>query len=97
MALPFAILLGIHGGIIRTVGSVVWVNYYGREHQGAVAGAAFSVAVAGSALGPLALANSADIFGSLEPALILFMCLPIIAGIVVLSAAPPKRNGAGSG
>jgi MFS family permease len=30
MALPFAILGGIHGGIIRTVGSVVWVNYYGR-------------------------------------------------------------------
>ena len=91
MALPFAILLGVHGGIIRTVGSVVWVNYYGRKHQGAVAGAAFSVAVAGSALGPLALAISQDIFGTLVPAMILFMCLPIIAGIVVLSAAPPKR------
>jgi MFS family permease len=92
MVLPFAILGGVHGGIIRTVGSVVWVNYYGREHQGAVAGAAVSVAVAGSALGPLPLAISEDMFGTLEPALILFMCLPIIAGIVVLSAAPPKRT-----
>jgi sugar phosphate permease len=92
MVLPFAIMGGVHGGIIRTVGSVVWVNYYGREHQGAVAGAAVSVAVAGSALGPLPLAISEDMFGTLEPALILFMCLPIIAGIVVLSAAPPKRT-----
>jgi MFS family permease len=91
MVIPFAIMGGVHGGIIRTVGSVVWVNYYGREHQGAVAGAAISVAVAGSALGPLPLAISEDIFGSLEPAMILFMCLPIIAGIIVLSAAPPKR------
>jgi MFS family permease len=92
MVLPFAILGGIHGGIIRTVGSVVWVNYYGREHQGAIAGAAVSVSVAGSALGPLPLAISEDIYGSPGPAMILFMCLPIIAGIIVLSAAPPKRN-----
>ena len=92
MVIPFAIMGGVHGGIIRTVGSVVWVNYYGREHQGAVAGAAISVAVAGSALGPLPLAISEDIFGSLRPAMILFMCLPIIAGIIVLSAAPPKRT-----
>ncbi|MBT4692302.1 MAG: MFS transporter [Planctomycetaceae bacterium] len=93
MVLPFAIMGGVHGGIIRTVGSVVWVNYYGREHQGAVAGAAVSVAVAGSALGPLPLAISEDMFGTLEPALILFMCLPIVAGIVVLSAVPPKHGG----
>jgi sugar phosphate permease len=92
MVLPFAIMGGVHGGIIRTVGSVVWVNYYGREHQGAVAGAAVSVAVAGSALGPLPLAISEDMFGTLEPALILFMCLPIIAGIVVLSAVPPRHG-----
>jgi len=96
MVLPFAIMGGVHGGIIRTVGSVVWVNYYGREHQGAVAGAAVSVAVAGSALGPLPLAISEDLFGTLEPALILFMCLPIISGIVVLSAVPPKRAGESS-
>jgi len=92
MVIPFAIMGGVHGGIIRTVGSVVWVNYYGREHQGAIAGAAISVSVAGSALGPLPLAISEDLFESLEPAMILFMCLPVIAGIIVLSAAPPKRT-----
>ncbi len=91
MAIVVAILLGTQGGIIRTVGSVVWVNYYGRKNQGAISGAALSLAVIGSALGPLPLAMSSDYLNSTTPALVGFFVLPLLAGLVVLTARPPKR------
>ena len=92
MAIVVAILLGTQGGIIRTVGSVVWVNYYGRKNQGAISGAALSLAVIGSALGPLPLAMSSDFLGSTMPALVGFFILPMLAGLLVLTARPPKRT-----
>lgn len=92
MAVVVAVLLGTQGGIIRTVGSVVWVNYYGRKNQGAISGAALSLAVIGSALGPLPLAMSSDFLGSTTPALITFFILPLLAGLLVLTARPPKRT-----
>tara|TARA_B100000519_G_scaffold173550_1_gene160955 strand:+ start:120 stop:1265 length:1146 start_codon:yes stop_codon:yes gene_type:complete len=92
LAIVVAILLGTQGGIIRTVGSVVWVNYYGRKNQGAISGAALSLAVIGSALGPLPLALSSDFLGSTTPALVSFFLLPLVAGLLVLTATPPKRT-----
>ena len=92
MAIVVAILLGTQGGIIRTVGSVVWVNYYGRKNQGAISGSALSLAVIGSALGPLPLAMSSDYLGSTVPALTGFFILPLVAGLLVLTAKPPKRT-----
>ena len=92
LAIVVAILLGTQGGIIRTVGSVVWVNYYGRKNQGAISGAALSLAVIGSALGPLPLALSSDFLGSTTPALVSFFLLPLVAGLLVLTARPPKRT-----
>ncbi|MBA63392.1 MAG: hypothetical protein CMJ76_13625 [Planctomycetaceae bacterium] len=92
MAVIVAVLLGTQGGIIRTVGSVVWVNYYGRKNQGAISGSALSLAVIGSALGPLPLAMSSDFLGSTTPALVSFFILPLVAGLLVLTAQPPKRT-----
>ena len=92
MAIVVAVMLGTQGGIIRTVGSVIWVNYYGRKNQGAISGAALSLAVIGSALGPLPIALSSDFVGSTIPALIGFFILPLVAGLLVLTARPPKRT-----
>ena len=86
-------VLGLQGGIIRTAGTAVWINYYGVSHQGAIRGAAMAAAVVAAACGPLPLAISADSTGSYSVALSVFGILPLLAGVVVVSA---RRPGTGS-
>jgi MFS family permease len=92
MAILYSGLLGLHGGIIRSTGTVVWINYYGRLHQGAVRGAAFSIMIFASALGPVPLALAKDYFGGYNQVLMVFAVLPIITGCWVLTAKPPQKE-----
>ena len=92
LAIVYALLLGLHGSILRSTGNVVWINFYGRAHQGAVRGVAWSAMILASALGPLPLAVSIDCFESYIPALSLFIALPIAAAIAVSTARAPRRE-----
>lgn len=92
MALAYALLMGLHGSILRSTATVVWINYYGRTHQGAIRGVAWSVMILGAALGPFPLAYSIDAVGSYAPALYGFLILPLLAGIAVWTATPPVRQ-----
>jgi MFS family permease len=90
LVLVYAILLGLHGSILRSAGMVVWMTYYGRAHQGEIRGVAMAVMILGAAVGPLPLALSMDRFGSYTPALILFLIAPICASALVLTAGRPQ-------
>jgi sugar phosphate permease len=92
LVVVYALLLGVHSSIMRSTANVVWINYYGRENQGAVRGVAWSAMILSAAIGPLPLAVSIDHFGSYAPALWLFLALPIGAAIVVSPARPPQRG-----
>jgi MFS family permease len=92
LAVVYAIMLGLHGSILRSTGMVVWMTYYGRAHQGEIRGVAMAVMILGAAVGPLPLALSADWFGSYTPALILFLIAPISASALVLTADPPQMG-----
>lgn len=92
VAVVYAFCLGVQGSVMRSTGSVVWINYYGRAHQGAVRSVAWSVMILGSAIGPLPLAFSIDQFGSYRPALLFFLALPIAAAIAVWTAYPPGEK-----
>jgi len=89
-ALAYAGLMGLQGGIIRTAGTAVWINYYGRTSQGAIRGVAMAAAVVAAACGPLPLALSWDWTGSYSVSLIVFGVLPLLAGIGVLTARSPR-------
>lgn len=91
-AILYASLLGLQGGIIRTTGMAVWVEYYGRLHQGAVRGIVMSVMVIGAAFGPLPFALAKDYLGNYDLALACCLVLPLAAGVTVLSAARPRRE-----
>ena len=91
LAIVYALLLGLNGSIMRCTATVVWINYYGRTHQGAVRGVVWAVMILASALGPLPLAVSIDHFDSYGPALVAFLSLPLIAAVAVWSAHPPTR------
>jgi MFS family permease len=88
-AVLYSTLLGLHGGIIRSAGSMVWVNYFGRRWQGAIQGMSMALMVLAAALGPLPVALAHDMTGSYHSALVLFLVLPTVAGIAVLTASPP--------
>ncbi len=88
-ALVYGGLLGLQGGIIRTAGTAVWINYYGRTNQGAIRGVAMAAAVVAAACGPLPLALSWDRAGSYTPALVVFALLPLVSGVAVLTARRP--------
>lgn len=91
-ALVFALLMGLESSILRSAGTVVWVNYYGRENQGAIRGIMMSVMILAAALGPLPLAISLDRWHSYDAALILFLALPIVSALLVATASLPKRS-----
>jgi len=86
----YSALLGLHGGIIRSAGSMVWINYFGRQFQGSIQGVSMSIMVLAAALGPLPLAMCKDITGDYTVALWALLILPTCAGIAVLSALPPE-------
>lgn len=91
LAVIYAVLLGMHGSVLRSTGMVVWINYYGRAHQGKIRGVAFSVMILASALGPLPLAFAFDQTGSWTPALLGFLAIPIVSALLVWTAYRPTR------
>ena len=88
----YAALLGLQGGIMRSTGTVVWINFYGRMYQGAIRGVAMSLMVAAAALGPLPLALAKDHWGDYKPALGGFLLLPALAAVCVLTARQPIKR-----
>lgn len=90
MVIFYSFLLGVTGSIFRSTATVVWINYYGRLNQGAVRGVAWSMMILASALGPLPVALSIDLFKSYNPVLCLFAIIPLLAAFAVWSAHPPR-------
>ncbi len=91
IAVFYATLLGLHGSILRSTGMVVWINYYGREHQGAIRGIAMAVMIFAAAAGPLPLALSIDWFRTYDMALYVFIAVPVVAAAIVWTARPPRH------
>jgi len=87
----YAICSGLLGAILRTAGTVVWVNYYGRQNQGVIRGAASSLMILAAAVGPLPLAMSNDRWGSYSPALFAYTLIPLFSMAFVYTAKQPKR------
>ena len=97
MAYGFGVAMGLQGGIEMLVISVVYANYFGRQHLGSIAGLAATIGVAGSALGPMPLGIARDLLGSYSTVLIGFAALPFALGIACLlfcrpPGEPPPGN-----
>ncbi len=88
----YAAVMGLHGGIIRSVSSIVWIKYFGRGHQGAVQGISMSLMVIAAAVGPVPVAMVYDSLQTYAPVLWAFLILPVVTGTLVLSAIPPAES-----
>lgn len=84
-------------GLVMGLGSVfdgtVWVNMFGRLHQGAIRGFAITAIVMGTAVGPVMFGLSYDHLGGYEAAMCLSIALAGVVMILSLLIPPPTpRN-----
>lgn len=85
----YAIVLGAMGGGVRTTASVLLPRWFGTRNLGSIQGALTFLGVAASALGPVTLALSVDLFGSYPPAVFALAALPVAAMIFALVDTEP--------
>lgn len=79
MVYAYAFAMGIASGIVTVIFFVCWARVFGREHLGAIQGAAQLLTVFGSAGGPIALQWSVQLTGSSSP--LLLALAPVVIGL----------------
>ncbi|SDP63227.1 MFS transporter [Halobacillus aidingensis] len=91
-AVIYGVVWGIVNGFERIVLSIVWPNYFGREHLGSIKGLAQTVMVLGSAFGPLPFGIFYDWFGGYQEILWVMIALPLLAAIFSLFSPKPSYS-----
>ncbi|KHE72587.1 MFS transporter [Halobacillus sp. BBL2006] len=91
-AVIYGVVWGIVNGFERIVLSIVWPNYFGREHLGSIKGLAQTVMVLGSAFGPLPFGIFYDWFGGYQEILWVMISLPLLAAIFSLLSPKPSYS-----
>ena len=90
--LPAAAILGVGVGGLHLLLRLAWAEYYGRRHLGSITGLTLPVQVGGQALGPVLAGFMYDAFGSYQLPFRIFALAVTLAGLLVLTAAPPRRG-----
>ena len=91
-AYGFGVIMGIQGGIEMLVASIIYANYFGRQHLGSIAGFAWTVLVGSSALGPMPIGIARDLMGSYTTVLSACAALPFALALICLFfCRPPAR------
>ena len=88
--IPSFAVYGIGQGLMSIVAATGWARFFGRAHLGKIRGMSLTAAIAGSSLGPLMMAVSADYLGGFGPAL---WCFAGLAGVIAVAsfwATPPR-------
>ena len=91
-AFLYGAVLGTGGGASMTTSAVIWANYFGRGHLGAIRGASQVGMVAFAAMGPLPFSLLLDIAGSYNSTFFLILILPVISATTALLATPPLKK-----
>jgi MFS family permease len=88
--MAYAGLLGVSAGMVTVVFFACWGKLYGRAHLGKIQGAAQSITVLASALGPIILAESHQHTNSYDLAFY-SMAIPIaVVGAMCFVVREPK-------
>ena len=89
--LPAAAILGVGVGGLHLLLRLAWAEYYGRRYLGSITGLTLPVQVGGQALGPVIAGFMYDALGSYQLPFRIFALAVTLAGVLVLTAAPPRR------
>lgn len=89
MAFGFAIIFGVVFGVLPIVNMMIFANYFGRRHLGAIRGFITPFQMVFNAMGPLVGALVFDFTGGYTPVLVLFVALLSMATALAILAGPP--------
>ena len=85
-----AVVMGLAGGFVTVLFFTVWGRLYGREHLGLIQGAAQTLTVVASAVGPLLLVQ---VFAATGSYATVFRALAaVVAGVAVWAAGVKARS-----
>ena len=84
MAMAWAVMMGLGGGLVMVLFFSVWPRVYGRRQLGRIQGVAQAMTVLASAVGPLLLAACVEMTGSYAA---MFYMLSAAVGLVAAAAA----------
>ena len=87
-ALVFALVHGLSFGALPMLMQLVWADYYGRRHQGAIRGFVTPFQVIVQAGGPIAGTLVYDVMDTYIPAFALFGVIYVASAIAMLLAKP---------
>lgn len=87
-ALTFSLVHGLSFGSLPMLMNLVWADYYGRRHQGAIRGFTTPFQVIVQAGGPIIGTLSYDFIDTYLPAFILFAALYLLSALAMLLARP---------
>ena len=93
MAMAWAVMMGLGGGLVMVLFFSVWPRVYGRRQLGRIQGVAQAMTVLASAVGPLLLAACVEMTGSYAA---MFYILAAAVGAVAVAAVTvrmPHRSG----
>ena len=85
----YAVVMGVAGGFVMVIFFSYWSRAYGRAHLGQIQGAAQSLTVLASAIGPLLLAECVTRTGSYA---VIFRLLAVVVAALAISAWGLKKN-----
>jgi len=92
-----AYVYGVTFGVMQvawgTAGAVMWAKFYGREHLGSISSVAMSIAIVGTALGPVVMALARDLTGSYGPLFNVIAFFPLVLAVVNVIVRPPHLIG----
>jgi predicted MFS family arabinose efflux permease len=92
MAIGYGVLWGIIGGLERITITIIYPDYFRKEHIGSIKGLAMTVMVIGSAFGPLPFGIAYDLFGGYQEILLLSLFLPVLGFIFSLVSPKPIKS-----
>jgi sugar phosphate permease len=89
-AYAYGVAFGVMQVCWGTASAVMWAKYYGREHLGSITSVAMSIAIVGTALGPMIMAVARDLTGSYGPLFNLIAFFPLVLAVVNIFVRPPE-------
>ncbi len=91
LAIIYGIVFGLTNGLARISADVVFANYFGRAHLGAITGFSSTITAVASGLGPLIYGVGRDLAGNYWPSLLLSAIYPATMAVLVLFMNRPKH------
>ncbi len=93
MAMAWAVMMGIGGGLVMVLFFSVWPRVYGRRQLGRIQGVAQAMTVVASAIGPLLLAACVEMTGSY--AAMFYILAAAVGGVAVAAVTVRMPHGQG--